>query len=86
MTARLTPDGENHGTLTIAISDTGCGISEEEQAGLFQRYAQGRCRASTNRFWTGVIYLQRTGDVDGRGAGVDERPVARNHVYHNAAG
>ncbi len=43
VTARLTPDGENHGTLTIAISDTGCGISEEEQAGLFHRYAQGRC-------------------------------------------
>ncbi|MDM2774932.1 transporter substrate-binding domain-containing protein [Citrobacter sp. Cpo126] len=43
VTARLTPEGENHGTLTIAISDTGCGISEEEQAGLFQRYAQGRC-------------------------------------------
>lgn len=43
VTARLTPDGENHGTLTIAISDTGCGISEEEQAELFQRYAQGRC-------------------------------------------
>ena len=43
VTARLMPEGENHGTLTIAISDTGCGISEEEQAGLFQRYAQGRC-------------------------------------------
>ncbi|EMW6553367.1 transporter substrate-binding domain-containing protein [Citrobacter werkmanii] len=43
VTARLTPDTDNHGTLTIAISDTGCGISEEEQAGLFHRYAQGRC-------------------------------------------
>lgn len=43
MTARLTPDEENHGTLIITISDTGCGISEEEQAGLFHRYAQGCC-------------------------------------------
>lgn len=43
VTARLTPETDNHGTLTIAISDTGCGISEEEQAGLFHRYAQGRC-------------------------------------------
>lgn len=43
VTARLAPDTDNHGTLTIVISDTGCGISEEEQAGLFHRYAQGRC-------------------------------------------
>lgn len=40
VTAHLIPNGENQGILTIAISDTGCGISEEEQAGLFHRYAQ----------------------------------------------
>ncbi|MEG1120696.1 MAG: transporter substrate-binding domain-containing protein [Citrobacter sp.] len=40
VTADLTPEGGNQGILTITISDTGCGISEEEQAGLFHRYAQ----------------------------------------------
>jgi two-component system sensor histidine kinase EvgS len=42
VSAQLTPDGDKHGTLVVAVSDTGCGISEEEQAILFHRYAQAR--------------------------------------------
>jgi two-component system sensor histidine kinase EvgS len=42
VTARLTPLDDKHGTLVVRVSDTGCGISPEEQETLFHRYVQAR--------------------------------------------
>ncbi|HEY3592088.1 MAG TPA: transporter substrate-binding domain-containing protein [Buttiauxella sp.] len=42
VTARLTPLDDKHGTLVVRVSDTGCGISPEEQKTLFHRYVQAR--------------------------------------------
>lgn len=42
VSARLIPEDEKHGTLVVTVSDTGCGISPEEQEMLFHRYAQAR--------------------------------------------
>jgi two-component system sensor histidine kinase EvgS len=42
VSARLTPQDERHGTLVVTVSDTGCGISPEEQETLFHRYVQAR--------------------------------------------
>ncbi len=39
-TASFTPDGDVGGTLRFALSDTGCGIAEEEQKRLFQPFIQ----------------------------------------------
>lgn len=40
--AHLTPKDDKHSTLVVTVSDTGCGISQEDQATLFHRYAQAR--------------------------------------------
>ncbi|WP_374708451.1 response regulator [Buttiauxella selenatireducens] len=40
VSCRLTPGEDKHGTLTVTVSDTGCGISTEEQKTLFHRYVQ----------------------------------------------
>jgi len=42
VSARLIPEMDKHGTLVITVSDTGCGISPEEQETLFHRYVQAR--------------------------------------------
>jgi two-component system sensor histidine kinase EvgS len=42
VTARLAPLDDKHGTLVVTVSDTGCGISPEEQKTLFHRYVQAR--------------------------------------------
>ena len=48
-----------HGLVELQIADTGCGISESEQANLFQRYSQG---LQGKRFTSGTglgLYLSR---------------------------
>ncbi len=42
VSCRLTPANETQGELALMVSDSGCGISEAEQATLFHRYAQAR--------------------------------------------
>lgn len=42
VSARLIPETDKQGTLVITVSDTGCGISPEEQETLFHRYVQAR--------------------------------------------
>lgn len=42
VSARLTSQDDKHGTLVVTVSDTGCGISPEEQETLFHRYVQAR--------------------------------------------
>ncbi|TDN49340.1 amino acid-binding domain sensor hybrid histidine kinase [Buttiauxella sp. JUb87] len=46
--SRLTEVEDKHGTLVVTVSDTGCGISAEEQETLFHRYVQaGQGRKQT---------------------------------------
>ena len=42
VSCRLVQADETQGELTLIVSDSGCGISEAEQATLFHRYAQAR--------------------------------------------
>lgn len=42
VSCRLVQADETQGELTLTVSDSGCGISEAEQATLFHRYAQAR--------------------------------------------
>ena len=42
ISCRLAQADETQGELTLIVSDSGCGISEAEQATLFHRYAQAR--------------------------------------------
>ena len=42
VSCRLVQADETQGELTLTVSDSGCGISEEEQTTLFHRYAQAR--------------------------------------------
>lgn len=48
VSSHLTPGEDKHGTLVVTVSDTGCGISAEEQKTLFHRYVQaGQGRKQT---------------------------------------
>ncbi|TNV14023.1 transporter substrate-binding domain-containing protein [Buttiauxella sp. B2] len=42
VSAQLIRQDDKHGTLVVTVSDTGCGISPEEQETLFHRYVQAR--------------------------------------------
>ncbi|MDP0925528.1 ATP-binding protein, partial [Klebsiella pneumoniae] len=42
VSCRLTPANETQGDFALMVSDSGCGISEAEQATLLHRYAQAR--------------------------------------------
>ncbi|MGB7803844.1 response regulator [Buttiauxella sp.] len=48
VSCQLTEVEDKHGTLVVKVSDTGCGISAEEQKTLFHRYVQaGQGRKQT---------------------------------------
>ncbi|HBR1694040.1 TPA: transporter substrate-binding domain-containing protein [Klebsiella quasipneumoniae subsp. quasipneumoniae] len=55
---RLTQADETQGELTLIISDSGCGIGEEEQTTLFHRYAQARQGRKQTGSGLGLVICQ----------------------------
>lgn len=62
-TASFTPDGDTSGTLIFSLSDTGCGISKEEQKRLFQPFVQSNAirgtQAEKNGTGLGLAIIRR---------------------------
>ncbi len=85
VSCRLTPANETQGELALMVSDSGCGISEAEQATLFHRYASAP-GTTADRLRTGAGHLQRAGCADAGSPG-DGQPSGRgDHFHHHAAG
>ena len=68
------------------VSDSGCGISEAEQATLFHRYAQARQGRQQTGSGLGLVICKRAGCADAGSPG-DGQPSGRgDHFHHHAAG
>ncbi len=74
VSCRLTPANETQGELALMVSDSGCGISEAEQATLFHRYARGAPGTPADRLRTGAGHLQRAGCADAGSLEMVSRP------------
>lgn len=58
ISCRLAQADETQGELTLIVSDSGCGISEAEQATLFHRYAQARQGRQQTGSGLGLVICQ----------------------------
>ncbi|MDE4645922.1 ATP-binding protein [Klebsiella quasipneumoniae] len=58
ISCRLARADETQGELTLIVSDSGCGISEAEQATLFHRYAQARQGRQQTGSGLGLVICQ----------------------------
>jgi heavy metal sensor kinase len=74
VTVELVCGGENHGPTRLTISDTGCGISSEDQAQIFNRFFRCDQSRATQGNGLGLSLAQAIARVHGAVIAVESAP------------